>query len=180
MVVLACPEICSYLIEARARAGHREKELRVKESSDARNLMLSDRALIALNAIESAIVNSRRQAGGSFEGLVDADILEAIENTTKNLETEESGLIYEHRGATARIDELSRGIRDAIESLNKDMPHEARPRRADLVRALNFTRDALQAHMKRPSGGPEGAISYLRFISLFHPWPEDATRTLIV
>ncbi|HSB09691.1 MAG TPA: hypothetical protein VLM38_09425 [Blastocatellia bacterium] len=181
MIELACPESCSYLLEARTSAGQREKELRVKESADPRALMLSDRALIALNAIERAIVQAQRGKGTvSFRDLNNADILAAVENSTKNLETEETGLIYEHRTATPRIDELSRGIRDALDGLSKELPPESRPRRSDFIRALNFTRDALQAHMKRPSTGAEGARSYLRFISLFHPWPEDATRPLIV
>jgi hypothetical protein len=181
MIELPCPETCSYLIEARTSAGHREKELRVKETPDRRTLMLNDRALVSVNAVEVAVLQAQRGIGAtSFREMKDADILAAVENCAKNLETEESGLIYEHRSATPQIDELSRSMRTALDEMFKDVALEARPRRSDLIRALNFTRDALQAHMKRPSSPAGGARSYLRFISLFHRWPEDATKSLIV
>lgn len=181
MIELACPETCSYLLEARASAGHRERDLRVKESADPHTLLLNDRALIAVNAIERAIVQAQRGTGPvSFRDLNNSDVLAAIENSAKNLETEETGLIYEHRTATPKIDDLSRSIRNALDGLSKELPPEARPRRSEFIRALNFTRDALEAHLKRPSAGSEGERSYIRFISLFHPWPEDATRPLIV
>lgn len=181
MIELACPESCSYLLEARTSASQREKDQRVKETADPRTLVLGDRALIALNAIEQAIVNAQRGIGPvSFRELSDNDILAAIENTSKNLETEESGLIYEHRSATPRLDQLSRHIRESVNESTKEFPAEVRPRRSDVLRALSFTRDALNAHIKRSSTESEGARSYLRFISLFHPWPQDVSKPLIV
>ena len=178
---LPCPESCSYLLEARASASHREKELRVKETPDPRTLILGERALIALDAIERAIVHAQRGIGPvSFHDLSDADILTAIENSTKNLETEESGLIYEHRSSAPKIDQLSRRVRDAIEEMSKETPPEARPRRSDIIRALNSTHESVAAHMKRDAAGTGSARSFIRYISLFYPWPEEASRPLIV
>jgi hypothetical protein len=110
----------------------------------------------------------------------DADLLAAVENCAKNLDTEESGLIYEHRSHAPRVDELSRSIKTTFDEMFKDVPVEHRPRNADLIRALKYTREGLQAHMKRPAAGGDDARSYIRFISLFHRWPEEATKTLIV
>src|SRR5262245_58720939 len=89
MIELACPEACPYLIEARSNAGQREVALRRREAAaDPRDLTLSDRALIALDAVERAIVNAQRGIGGSaFHDLDDAEILAAVENAIKNLET---------------------------------------------------------------------------------------------
>ncbi len=181
MIDLACPETCPYLIEARRSASQRETALRMKETSaiDPRKLLLSDRSLLALDKVESAIVNVRRGVeGAAFRDLTDAEILEAIENTIRNLETEESGLIYEHRAATPRIGEVSGRIRDALENIDEKVPLELRPRRSDMVKALNFARDTVNAHLKRAAG--EDRRSYIRYVALFYPWPEEATRSLIV
>jgi len=181
MIELACPESCPYLIEARATATRRETELRMKETSeiDRRSLLLSDRALIALDRIERAIVNVQRAVDGpAFHDLADAEILSAVENTIKNIETEESGLIYEHRADTSRAGEVSRRIRSALEVAAEEVPSEARPRRSDTIRALNFARATIKAHIQRAGG--EASRSYIRYIALFYPWPEKETRPLIV
>ena len=182
MIELACPESCTYLVEARTSASQREMALRQKETADAPgNMLLNERAMIALDGIERAIVNSQRGIGAtSFRDLDDAEILAALENTIKNLETEESGLIYEHRAESPRIGELSRRIRERLDEVGNDAPLEVRPRRSDVLKALTFMRDAVEAHIKRAAGDPEASRSFMRYISLFSPWPADATTPLII
>ena len=105
MIDLACPESCPYLINARASAVERERELRRREPSTigAPDLSLNQRALTCVQAIERALVDAARGVGElSIHDLDDTEILAAIENAVKNLETEESGLIYEHRAGTSR------------------------------------------------------------------------------
>src|SRR6185369_15705992 len=101
MIELACPSSCSYLIEARSNASEREMALRRRETaSDRRDMSLNERGLIALDAIERAIVNAQRGIGGAaLRDLDDLQILGALEHTIKNRETEESVLIYEHPAA---------------------------------------------------------------------------------
>jgi hypothetical protein len=182
MIELACPETCSYLIEARTSASQREMALRRKETAgDPRDLKLNERGLLALEGIQRAIVNAQRGVGASaFRDLDDAELLASIENTIKNLETEESGLIYEHRAASPRIGELSRRIRDGLEEIAKDASPEARPRRAEILKALTFMREAANAHIRRAAGDPEASRTFVRYITLFYPWPEQATTPLIV
>jgi hypothetical protein len=182
MIELPCPESCSYLIEARTSTSQREMETRRKETADdPRELRLNDRALLAVDGIQRAIVNTQRGIDVSgFRNLDDAEMLAAIENTIKNLETEETGLIYEHRAESPRIGELSRRIRDGLDAIIKDVPPEARPRRSDTLKALTFLREAVSAHIKRAAGDPEAARSFIRYISLFYSWPEEAVKTLIV
>src|SRR5437762_7809235 len=105
MIELACPETCSYLIEARSTASQRERLLLKKEAaSNLRDLRLPERALIALNVIEDAVVNTQRGVTGpALRDLNDAETVAALENAIKNTETEESGLIYEHSAASPRI-----------------------------------------------------------------------------
>lgn len=183
MIELACPESCSYLIEARVTAGRRENQLRLKEAStlDPRSLMLNDHALLALERIESTIINFQRGVEGeSHKDLDNGEVHEALENAIKNLETQESGLIYEHDAATRRTAELSRRIRARLDGMDRELPPEARPRRSDILKALEFARDAAKAHAARATGGKEGSRSYIRYVALFYPWPETATKPLIL
>lgn len=182
MIELACPESCSYLIEARANASQREMALRRRETADApRDLKLNERALLALDEIQRAIVNAQRGiATAGFRDLDDAEMLAAVDNTIKNLETEESGLIYEHRAASPRIGELSRRIRNGLDQIAKDTPLETRPRRSDILKALIFMSESVTAHIQRAAGDPEAARTFMRYISLFHPWPEEAARPMLI
>lgn len=182
MIELACPESCPYLIEARTNASRREMELRRRETAEhPHDLVLSDAAFLVLESIESAIVSAQRNVGGAaLHGLDDSDVLAAVENTIKNLEIEESGLIYEHHAAARNIDELSHRIREYIDEIGQDQPADTRPRRSDILKALTFTRDAVKAHTLRAPDDPESSRSYIRYTALFYPWPEQATRPLIV
>jgi len=182
MIELACPESCPYLIDARISAGKRESELRAKEAitDKATDLALNHRALTALERIEHAIVNTQRGIGSPpIRDLQDSEILAAVENSIKNLETEETGLIYEHRAETPRINELSTRLRDGLSKF-EELPPESRPRRSEIIKALSFTRESVRAHLKRAAGDPAESRSYFRYISLFYQWPEEATRSLII
>lgn len=156
--------------------------LRRKETAaDPRDLKLNERGLLALDGIQRAIVNAQRGIGASaFHNLDDAEMIDAIENTIKNIETEESGLIYEHRASSSRVGELSRRIRDGLDEIAKEAPAEARPRRTEILKALTVIREAAAAHIQRAAGDPEASRTFIRYISLFYPWPEQATTPLIV
>jgi len=182
MIELACPETCSYLIECRISASQREMALRRKETAAGpRDLRLNERGLLALEGIQRAIVNAQRGIGASaFRDLDDAEMLAAIENTIKNIETEDSGLIYEHRAASPRIGELNRRIREGLDEIAKDAPVEARPRRTEVLQALAFIREAAAAHIRRAAGDPEASRTFMRYITLFYAWQEQATAPLIV
>ncbi|HSE37304.1 MAG TPA: hypothetical protein VLG74_08385 [Blastocatellia bacterium] len=182
MIELACPESCSYLIEARASVSQREMALRRKESAlDPRDLTLNERGFVALDAIQRAVVNAQRGIGTSaFSDLDDAETLAAIETTIKNIETEESGLIYEHRAASPRIGELSRRIRDGLDAIAKEVPADARPRRSEKLKALVYMRETVNAHLRRAGGNPDASRTFLRYITLFYPWPEEDIAPLII
>lgn len=181
MIELACPETCSYLIEARSTASARERLLLQKEAAtNPRDLRLTERAVFALNVIEEAVVNTQRGVNGpALRDLNDVEIIGALENAIKNAETEESGLIYEHSAASPRIAEVSRRVREALSKMAEEIPAEVRPRRADILKALAFARDAAKAHTRRAAGS-DPSFSYVRYITLFSPWPQEATKPLIV
>jgi len=136
--------------------------------------------LPALYAIDEAIVGAQRDKGGRLNDLTDAEALAAVETTIKNLETEESGLIYEHRASSLRVEEVSRRIRAELDEVNKKMTGDDRLRRGDLIKVLSFTRDSIKTYMRREEAGQVSARSYIRYVSLFIPWPEEATKPLII
>jgi len=180
MIELACPDSCSYLRAARAESRDREVEQRSKEAraGGSLDLGMNQRSMAVAYLTDQTIVNAHRGIGGSrIERLTDQEALAAIENAVKNLETEESGLIYEHRDTSPRISELSGRLRRKIAEAFENELVEARPRRSELIRALNYIRDAIRAHAAREGAQ---ADSYIRYVSLFCPWPEESTTSLIV
>ena|SRR5215216_6583853 len=181
MIQLACPESCQYLRDARAQAAERESALRMKEAAEGRpKPEVSRRLLPALYAIDIGIVEARRDKKVALSDLDDREILAAVEITIKNLETEESGLIYEHRASSVRVEEVSRRIRTSLDEIIKEAQAEDRLRRGDIIKALNFARDSIATHIRRSESEPGPPRSYIRYISLFIPWPEEATKPLII
>ena len=181
MIELACPESCQYLRDARAQAAEREREIRMKEIAEGRpKHEVSKRILPALYAIDIGIAGAQRDKNAGLSDIDDREVLAAVEITIKNIETEESGLIYEHRAPSARVEELSRRIRASLDEVNKERGAEDRLRRSDVVKALNFARDFIGTHIRRSEAEPGPPRGYIRYISLFIPWPEEATKPLII
>ena len=178
MVVLACPESCQYLQDARAQSAERESTLRTKDEAYMKaSKEITQRTLPLLLMIEAAIVNAHRGIeGAEVRDLKNAEIAESLENAIKNLQTEESGLIYEHHAASGRVEEVSRRIRAALDDFTKKAPDEYRPRRSDILKMLDVTRVAVETHI----GRGEEEDSYLRHISIYFPWPAEKTRPLII
>jgi hypothetical protein len=142
---------------------------------------ISERLLLVIYAIDGAVIDAQRDKKIALSDLVDTEVLGAVETTIKNLETEQSGLIYEHRAPSPRVEEVSRRIRAALDELNIKMRAEDRLRRDEMIKALNFLRDTIKSHIRRDQADPSGsARSYIRYIALFIPWPEEATKPLII
>jgi len=181
MIVLACPESCQYLRDGRAQAAERERELYLKEVAEGRRKPeLSERLRPALYAIDIGIMGAQRDKDAALGDLDDSELLAAVENTIKNLEVEESGLIYEYRASSPRIEEVSRRIRAELDEVAKGAQAEDRLRRVDIIKALNFARGTIESHIRRSGAEPGPSRSYLRYISLFIPWPKEATTPLII
>jgi hypothetical protein len=178
MIELACPESCSYLKEARAQTAQREVEWRQRErEAGQRRPELGEQWLPFLLMTQHAIVNAHRGLeGAKVANLTNEEIREALDNAIKNLQTGTSGLIYEHRAASMRVEEVSRRIRAALDRIVERVPAEHRPRPQDLINVLNFERAAVESHIRRG----EDNQSHLRSISLYLPWPEEKAGPLIL
>lgn len=182
MIELRCPESCQYLNIARKETAQRENELRGKEFLEEGRIPhdLNRREKHIVDEIFESIARAHRGLNGpTMSDLTDAEIFDALENAIKNLETESSGIIYEHHAATPRIEEVSRRIRADLDELAKHITPEDRPKRSEMIQSLKFMRDKAQAHLKRNEGGNEPR-SLLRFVALYVPWPERETSSLII
>ena len=137
---------------------------------------VTERSLPLVFVVQSAILEAYRGVKGEpLRGLKDAEILEAVANATKNLETQDSGLIYEHQGPP-RVEALSRAIREALDEINERSPVESRFRQAEVLKLLELMHAWIDAHMRNG----ESDNSYLRHISLFIPWPSELAKPLII
>ena len=179
MIELACPEGCAYLQSARDSVADREQQFRARESAARGEVLpeVTQRMLPALITIETGIVNAKRGIkGAAIDDLVDAEILAAVENLISNYRIEESGLIYEQTAATHRIEEVGRRIRAELDELGERYAAEHHPRRSEVLETLERVREMIESHKRRG----EGERSYLRFISLFTPYPEEAAGPRII
>jgi hypothetical protein len=179
MIDLACPETCPYLRSARDSISDREHKLREREAAASGQVMpkVTERMIHVILRIEGGVLKAKRGIeGAALDDLVDAEILAAVENAMRNYRTEESGLIYEHAAATSRIAEVGRRIRAEIDRLGEELPDATRPPTGEIVQSLERARAMIESHIKRG----EGDRSYLRFISLFHPYPEEAAGPRII
>ena len=137
---------------------------------------VTKRSLPLVFVVQSAILGAFRGVKGEpLRALKDAEILEAVANAKRNLETQDSGLIYEHQ-APPRVDALSRAIREALDDINERTPAESRFRQGEVLKLLELMQAWIEAHMRNG----EFDNSYLRHISLFIPWPSELTKPLII
>ncbi|MGH9829847.1 MAG: hypothetical protein ACREDR_42090, partial [Blastocatellia bacterium] len=141
------------IIKARAEAGK------------VANRPFTEAEVHALVATEAAIVQARRS---HLKGITDKDILDAIENARKNLQTADTGLIYEHHAASPVVRELSRYIRDGIEEFNEEALSSQKVTTVDELNAFERLAEIVQIHIERG----EDEQSYLRSISVRVPWDD--------
>lgn len=182
MIELACPESCHYLIQAREQMARREGDLRLKEmeAEGKPPQRLSEMAMDIISMIYGSIVRAQRDPEGTpIRDLKDYEILEAVNVAFKNLRTEASGLIYEHASTSPRIDKVSQSIRSVVDKLiGQDTP-EGRITRTETIKALEFVRGELTAHLKRADGDTYSR-NFLHYIALFVPWPAAETAPRII
>lgn len=137
---------------------------------------VTERSFPLAFVVQGAILGAYRGVKGeAMRGLKDSEILEAVANAKKNLETRDSGLIYEHQAAP-RVEALSRAIREALDDIDERTAVESRLRQDEVLKLLELMHAWIEAHMRNG----EYDNSYLRQISLFIPWPSEMTKPLII
>lgn len=184
MLELACPETCRYLRDAREQSMVRDGRLRTRalfsEGAVARG-KIDPRLLEAIYVIEGAIVKvHRNRRATEFGNLTDQDVLTAIENAIRNLEIEQSGIIYEQTAQSPRIQEISRRVLESLESWQGRGEDAERLSPALKIQALNASRATIRAFMQRAESEPAARSSYLRHAALFAPWPDADQSSLVI
>jgi len=167
MIELACPDTCGYLISAREHAKAREGEIISRQFAEMGIKFNPNRVHMTLGiAVDEAVIAIQRE---SYKDIDDTEILAAIENAIKNIETAGTGLIYEHKETSRRVQELSQKIRTHLDEVAAKFPPETRPRSLDVVESLKLIGNLVRAHVR--SG--EDKRTYLRYIAMFHAWTEE-------
>lgn len=181
MIELACPESCPYLHAARESEGKREREMRVRELPAYGQMSsgLREKLVPALVTIDAAIAEAYRELkSADHVSIHDADVAAALDNTIRNLETEDRGIIYEHKALSPLVQELGRRLHTALDELNK-RDEELHVLRSEMIKALNLVRDTVRAHLRLAGGGSSESRSYIRHVSLFAPWPAASPPLII-
>ena len=167
MIELACPDTCGYLISAREHAKTKEGDIVTKQFAEMGIKFNPNRIHMTLGiAIDEAIIAIQRE---SYKDIDDSEILAAIENAMKNMETAGAGLIYEHKDASRRVQELSQRMRTHLDEVVGKFPPENRPKSLDVVEALKLIGSLVRAHIR----AGEDKRSYLRYIAMFHSWGKE-------
>jgi len=126
--------------------------------------------------IQTAIAETRRT---EFLNLDDSEVLAGLKNAKKNLETADTGLIYEHLETSPRVQALSKHIREKLDKLSDSSDDLEHISRSTMLDALSLEIERVEAHLTEGGDGR----AYLRFISLFVPWEKkqhDEAKQLIV
>jgi hypothetical protein len=174
MIEIKCPETCQYLVSGREHSIARENEIRLKESALEGKFpqTLGERETEAMLVAEWTIIKTQREI---YPGIEDSEILNAIENAIRNVETQVTGLIYEHRDYSSRVDDLSQRIRGSLDEFANEMDPAIRLRSGEILGALKYLRDSVESHTRR--GDPR---SYIRYAAQFYPWSDDRPNQLVV
>jgi hypothetical protein len=171
LMEIACPETCTYLAAGRETSSEKSRALlatALSESGRFVNRTLTEGQIHALVTIEAAVVESKRR---ELKDTKDRDILEAFQNVLKNLQTADSGLIYEHRVASPLVQQLSQQIRDNVQELNEHAPLSRRITTSDEIEAIKILIESAQAFIDRG----EDDRAYLRSIAIRVPWNTTAS-----
>jgi len=153
----------------------REKAIRARWLSDrgTTGLRLTEAQATAGQIIEVAIIDIQRE---TLRDLDDAEVVAALRNARENLETFDSGIIYEHQAVSRRIQQVSHQIREKLDKLAAEPGPAGRILRSDMIEALRLLEEGVEAHLKYG----DDPRRYLRMTALHTPWPSRATEPLII
>ena len=126
--------------------GKREKYLRVL-----------DRHESVVSRLEILVAEERRAS----RGLTDRDLAETLGLLLATLQTEEKGILYEHKSNDLRIDGLRRTLLEAIRECRN--PKDQKRKRLALkgaVECVEFLQDIVDSHMKSKAS-PQSYVNFL-------------------
>ncbi|MEE8587558.1 MAG: hypothetical protein V3T83_22195 [Acidobacteriota bacterium] len=172
MVEVDCPPDCNYLESGHIHQAHRKFiHLLSHEQSPARAQRYLDTARNfgeVLARLEQAIL---RYAAG-LTSIRDQDVLEAVELLKKNYQTEDKGVIFEHRSPNPLAGPLTKELRTVVEDLREGSEGLPPLRLSEALDCLENQIQDILYHIQE-SGQP---LSYLQFITRTYPEIRNETR----
>ncbi|MCS6816000.1 MAG: hypothetical protein N0A16_04630 [Blastocatellia bacterium] len=176
MLVLACPEPCPYLQDARRTIGERRLgQLLAHLSATGKGSLVEVLAHMSplLAFLEKAIVDVQRQR---FPDLADEEVLAGLENAIRTYETLERGIIYEYRSESPRVQAVTESLLKALERVEDDLAKRGtRIRKSDELACLRVLAESVRL-MK----DERETQAYLRVAALFQPYPKSEPRLIVV
>ena len=175
MMGIRCPESCTYLEEARNTEAEKAVQLLMSHFDPAyvSELYDDESCLQVMILIEATIANTQRY---DYNDLGDSEIMGALNNAVKNLETAESGLIYEHGETSPRVQDLSLAIRDALEEAMAELPADELPDLTEIIEIIRFERAFAELLGRNESN----SRAFVRHVALMTPWREDEAEPRII
>ncbi|HKV42012.1 MAG TPA: hypothetical protein VJX67_22600 [Blastocatellia bacterium] len=174
MIDIACTEDCTFLRAGRENATNKAKEMASKGGAMlTKRSPLNEAQELTIVLAGDAIVKLQRK---ELPDMVDTEVLEALDNAARNLDTADSGLIYEHQHSSPRIQQLSKAIRRRIEEVNLELGPDEQLTRLDVTTGLDFLKEIVSIHIRH--GDDER--SYIRYTAHHIPWGEKAKSDKLV
>ena len=114
-----------------------------------------------------------------FRNLTDDEVLEGVQNALKTHETLDHGIIYEHASESPRVQAVTRAVLNALDDMKKRLQQQQQSsllKTRDVLTCLQFIGEAIQYDLQ--SG--KGPRAWIRNVTLYQPYPEQETKSLII
>lgn len=164
-VEINCPPDCRYFVGGRQYQESKVTKRRlVKEGavSFARRARLYNRHPGLFEGIEKAIVSHFR----GTPGLTNDDLLAALDLVLKTLDTEKSGLIYEHKSGKTTVDDLVLGL----VSLSREVTEGANVKAGRLtIATVSEVFGEFRKELEFYVSEQRGPRTYLAQLARYHP-----------
>lgn len=176
VVEIPCPPDCAYLTEGHGHQAGKKfvDQLRQEEGTDRRIRLYENmrRYRPLIDEIEKEIL----RYGQGLSSFHDRHVQEAIRLLRKTYQSEERGVIYEHKSTDPMVSALIRAVQEMLEKLRQDV--ELNLRASDILNCMEWVESEVRYHLRHPLGGEP----YLTFIRKNHPeiTPPSSDQNLIV
>ena len=176
VVEIDCPPDCVYLTEGQGHQAAKKYIRQVRQEQDPhRGLRLLENMQIyrpLIDEVEKEIL----RYGQGLRSFHDRHVLEAVRLLRKTYQSEDRGIIYEHRSPDPMVTALIRAVRKMLEETREGLDSPLRV--SDLLNCLELVESEVHYHLNHQSGGEP----YLTFIRKNHPEiaPTASDRNLIV
>ena len=166
VVEISCPPDCEHLVSGQSHQMLRKFVGQLTRENDPHRKRRLYEITNALGPFLARIEEDIVRFASGVRALRDREAAEAVELLRKTYETEQKGIIFEHRSPNPLVQSLIRDLGELLEKMRSD-PEEGFPRLTtrQIIDCLEVTGMNIQYHLEMNSG--ENA--YLDFVKRNHP-----------